>query len=283
MKKLSFIYLPILFLIYILIETLLKLNNASICESSGCKLADNLIWFDAIYLNYMGMLTAIALMLFGWLSYNKKIHQGFFYVTLLSALFFETVLLGYQYFVSPQMCKFCMGIYGFLFLMTILSLRGKYLLVIFPAIVSVLIALSFLALPKAKVFMVEDGKYLLQSSSCPHCTEVKEYLNEENIEFTKIDIESIEAQNFSTFMNFHTIPTLLIKKGSHIEIINGDKDIINFFFDKIIEQKNMAPIELEESVSINVSNGSSSLFDAVEKDRGCGFASLEKVESDCSK
>jgi glutaredoxin len=281
LKKLSFIYLPILFFIYIAVETFLKLNHSSLCESTGCELAGTLIWFEAIYLNYMGMATAFILIVLGWLSYRETISRKLFYMVLFSALFFETVLLGYQYFVSPEMCKFCMGIYGFLFTITVLSTPRRYLLMIIPAIVSVLIALSFLNLPKSKAFVVKDGNYLIQSVTCPHCKKVKEYMGKENISFKKINIESVEAQNFATFMNFKTIPILLIKDGKNVQIINGDKDIIEFFDKKFGEES--AVVVVEESVSITATSESTDLFQAAKDEEGCGFASLEKVESDCSK
>jgi glutaredoxin len=251
------------------------------CASTGCELAGTLIWFEAIYLNYMGMATALALILLGWLSYNEMVSRKLFYMVLLSALFFETVLLGYQYFVSPEMCKFCMGVYGFLFTMTLLSAPKRYLLMIIPAIIAVVTALSFLNLAKSEAFVVKDGNYLIQSVSCPHCKKVKEYMGKEGISFEKIDIEQIEAQNFAKFMNFKTIPILLIKDGKSVQIINGDKDIIAFFENKFGNEN--GEIVVEESVSITATSESSELFQAAKDEEGCGFASLEKVESDCSK
>ena len=82
-------------------------------------------------------------------------------------------------------------------------------------------------------------------------------------------------------MNFKTIPILLIKDGKNVQIVNGDKDIIKFFDNKFGKEE--AVIMMEESVSINATGDSSELFQAVEDDEGCGFATLEKVESDCSK
>lgn len=281
MKKFSFIYLPILFFVYIGVETFLKLNHSSLCESTGCKLAGNLIWFEPIYLNFMGLATAFTLVVLGWLSHKEKISKKLFYMVLFSALLFETILLGYQFFVSPEMCKFCMGIYGFLFFITILSAPPRYLMMVIPAIVSVLVALSFLNMPKPKSFMVKDGTYLIQSPTCPHCKKVKTYMHDESIAFDKIDIKSIEAQNFARFMNFNTIPILLIKNGKNVQIINGDQDIIEFFKNKF--EGTNSPIVMEESVSISASSESTDLFKAAKEEEGCGFASIEKVESDCSK
>jgi len=281
LKKLSFIYLPILFFIYIAIDTFLKLNHSSLCESTGCALADNLIWIDGIYLNYMGMFTAFVLAVLGLLSYKEKVSKKLFYMILFAALSFETLLLGYQYFVSPEMCKFCMGVYGFLFTITILSTPPRYLVMIIPAIIAVITALSFLNLPKSEAFVVKNGNYLIQSPTCPHCKKVKEYMHKENISFEKIDIEGVEAQNFARFMNFNTIPILLIKNGKKVQIINGDKDIIKFFENKFGEDDSQ--VVIEESVSISATSESTDLFKAAKEEEGCGFATLEKVESDCSK
>ena len=278
MKKLGFIVAPLLFLIYVAGETYLKLNKSSLCasetaEPTGCELAGALLNFDAIYLNYIGILAAFTILVLGILSYKKIIPEILFFIVLISSLLFETIMLGYQYFVSPAMCVFCMGIYAFLVITLLLSSR-KYFLATVPTVIAVLVALTFLAIPKATTFVQKDGTYLLQSESCPHCKKVKKYMNDNNIEFTKIDIEQIEAQNFATFLNFKSIPILITKEGKNVKIINGDKNIIDSY--ETIEGTD--EIVIEESVSIDTS------FNVVEEE-GCGFASLNTIatekESDC--
>jgi len=273
LKKLSFIFLPILFFIYIAVETYLKLHHSSLCASTGCKLADSLLNFDSIYLNYIGMLAALGILIAGILSYKKIIHQNFFYIVVGSSLLFETIMLGYQYFASPEMCKFCMGIYAFL-VVIMLTASLRHFIVASLGVVSVLMALSFLAIPESKPFVLENGNYLLQSKSCPHCKKVKEYMKENYISYTAIDIDEIEARNFATFLNFKTIPILITKEGKNIKIINGDKDIIEAYK----STDNDSGVVIEESVSINTT------FDAVDEE-GCGFANLNKLaeESDCTK
>lgn len=277
MKKLGFIVTPLLFLLYVAVETYLKLNKSSLClsdkaaEPTGCELAGALLNFDAIYLNYLGILAAVSILILGLLSYKKIIPEILFFIVLISSLLFETIMLGYQYFASPQMCVFCMGVYGFLVATLFFSSR-KYFLMVIPAVLALLMALSFLAIPKAKSFLQQDGNYLIQSESCPHCKKVKKYMNENNIEFTKINIEQIEAQHFATFLNFKSIPILLTKEGKNIKIINGDKNIINSY-ETISDE-----ITIEDSVSIDTS------FNVVEEE-GCGFGNLNTIateeESDC--
>lgn len=280
MKKVGFIYLPLLFFIYTLTETVMKLNHSSICESTGCQLADNLLRFDSLYLNFIGSVVAFIILLIGWLSYKEKISEKLFYLLVLSALFFETVLLGYQYFVSPEMCKFCMGVYTFLVLITLFASR-RYFIMAIPSVVALVMALSFLALPKSKAFVLTDGNYLIQSSSCPHCKKVKSYLSEQNISFAKIDIEDIEARNFATFLNFKTIPILLIKEGKKVQIINGDKNIIEKF--KAQKSTKHESVSVVEEAVVPTTSNSASLFDNKSNDEGCGFATLNQLESNCSQ
>lgn len=274
MKILGFIVAPLLFLLYIASELYLKLNKSSMCASSGCELAGALLKFDNLYLYYFGILAASTILILGILSYRKIIPEILFFIVLISSLLFETIMLGYQYYASPEMCVFCMGVYGFLWSILLLS-SWKYFFMTIPAVLALVTALSFLAIPKATSFLPKDGTYLLQSETCPHCKKVKDYMNENNIDFTKIDINQIEAQNFAKFLNFTTIPILITKEGQTIKIINGDKDIINSY------ETISGEISIEESVSIDTT------FNAV-KEEGCGFGGVqslgqEEPESDCSK
>jgi len=270
LKKLGFIFAPLLFLIYVSVETYLKLNKSSLCmadkaaEPTGCELAGALLNFDAIYINYLGIFAALTILILGVLSYKRKVPQVLFFVVLVSSLLFETIMLGYQYFASPKMCTFCMGVYAFLVVILLSSAR-RYFLMVVPAVISVVMALSFLAIPTSKTFIEKDGTYLIQSPTCPHCKKVKKYMHENNIEFTKIDISDIEAQNFATFLNFKSIPILVTKEGKNIKIINGDKDIIDSY-----ETVTTGELQIEESVSINTS------FNAVEEE-GCGFGNLNTI------
>ncbi len=285
MKKTSFIYLPILFFIYVSTEAVLKLFHSTLCESTGCLLADSLLRFDSIYLNFIGVFDALAILVVGILAYNKKISEKLFFLVVVSSLLFETIMLGYQYFASPEMCKFCMGVYTFLVIITLLSSK-KYFLMVIPAVISLIVSLSFLAIPKSAPFVIKDGNYLIQSITCPHCKKVKEYLKEHHIDFKKLSIDDIEARNFATFLNFKTIPILVIKDGKRVNIINGDKNIIEFFNNKkeiVVED---SATVVEESAVVgeeSVSNVNLLESDEEEADEGCGFATLEKLETNCSK
>jgi glutaredoxin len=284
MKKTSFVYLPILFFLYIAIETVLKLFGSTLCHSDGCALADSLLNFDSIYLNFIGLLDALIIVLVGWLSYKKRIDEVFFYLVLFASLAFESIMIGYQFFVSPEMCKFCLGVYSFLILMTLLS-AYKRLIIVIPVVVSIWVSMSFLAMPKTEAFVIKDGNYLIQSPTCSHCKKVKTYLKKNNIEFTKLAIEDVEARNFATFLNFKSIPILIVKEGKSIQIINGDSRIIDFFSKPEVPVVEDIAV-VEDSVAVESSSSSDLLYEEESgADEGCGFASISKLEeeSNCSK
>ena len=272
MNQLAFLILPILFFLYNLGETLLKLNHSSFCESAGCMFADNLLRFDSLYLNYIGVVVSALIMIVGYLAYKEKITQKFFYLLVFVSLLFETIMLGYQYFASPVLCKFCMGVYGFLWAIMITSSR-RYALMVIPAVLAIITALSFLTIPKTQAYVNSDGIYLIQSPTCPHCTKVKEYFKIHDIAFTKLDIHSPEAKNFATFMNFGTIPIMIQKEGEFVTIINGDEAILDFFKDAD------TPADTPQTDSSPLISIDGSAYS--EKEEGCGFFSIDKVEESC--
>ncbi len=270
MQKIAFIVLPIFFFLYNAIETGLKLSHSSLCHSTGCLFADNLLRFDSLYLNYIGVAVSLLIMILGWLSYHDKVSKKFFYLVLFVSLLFETIMLGYQYFVSPEMCKFCMGVYAFLWAIMITA-SGRYAVMALSAVLALVTALSFLAIPKTAAFVVKNGTYLIQSPTCPHCKKVKTYFKENDINFTKLDINSPEAKNFATFLNFSTIPIMIVKKDQVVEILNGDEAIIDSFSQKESESQDTPLPTTDDLFNINGSSDK----------EGCGFFSIDKQEDKC--
>jgi len=268
-KKVAFIFLPFTFLLYIAAEIFLKLNNSSLCHSTGCELAGNLLRFNSIILNYIGFLAVLALVVLGTLSYKRYINKTPFFIFLYSMIAFETVLLGYQFFASPAMCKFCMGVYAFLITIALMS-SSRYLFIALPSIISAFVALSFLAIPVSKTFISQNTNYLIGSQNCPHCKKTEEYLKKHNISFIKIDINSIETKNFLYFLDFKTIPVLVVKNHKDTKIINGDKAIISFF------EKTSKPKEELQNISIDT------LLNSSPQDEGCGF-DITKSDGGCGE
>jgi len=271
MKVFSYIILPFLFLIYLTVETYLKLNHSSLCHTKGCELAGDLLRFDAIYLNYMGIASAVLILILGILTIYKKehIYKKIFFMILVTSVLFETIMIGFQFFVLPEFCKFCLGVYGFLILILFFTAK-EYTISIVPMLAGLFISLAILMIPKQITPIVSNGTYLIQSATCKHCEKVKEYMKEQNINFIKIDAKKIESINFIKFIGYKTIPILLIKNGAQLQLINGDKNIIEFYENK----------KTEDLPSDENSIARPSLLDQVKED-GCGVDLSLKF--DCKK
>jgi len=267
MKFLSYVLLPFLFLSYLITDTYLKLNHSALCHSKGCELAASLIKIDSLTLNYIGIASALLLLFLGVMAYKELISKKVFIVYLLSCILFETIMLGYQFYASPVMCKFCMGVYGFL-LLTLLFSSWRYIFALLPLIIAPFIALSFIAIPKHISFVTKDGNYLIQSPTCPHCKLVKDYLHQKKIPFTKLNASDIEDRDFIRFLGYKTIPLLIVKKGSSVKIINGDEDIVEYF---------------EKKLNKNISTTTSQSIDLLNQTKGDGCEIDLGLKPNCEK
>ena len=104
----SRVFSPFFLLGYIAIETYLKLKNTSLCGEVGCKLAGELLRFNPMYLNYLGMIAVLTLLILGYLSLKSKKVEKLFFIVLYSALAFETTIITYQFIANPEPCIFCL-------------------------------------------------------------------------------------------------------------------------------------------------------------------------------
>jgi glutaredoxin len=228
MKLFSRVLLPLLLLIYIAIETYLKLNHSSLCEAIGCKLAGELLRFDPIYLNYLGLSSILSLVIVGFLSLNKTFFEKLFFTILYGAIAFEATILGYQFFVNPEPCIFCMGIFSSLLLIALLA-QGKNFILIGTVALSIFIGLSTLAFSKNASFVTQNGVYLIHSKGCSHCVKVKSYFKEHHIDYTPISVREASARSFLKFAGITSIPVLLSKDDTGISMLVGDHKIITHY------------------------------------------------------
>jgi glutaredoxin len=263
MKLFSRVILPLILFIYIAIETWAKLHHTSICGSTGCKLAGQLLNFPSIYLNFMGLSAVLAILILGWLSLKNRVFERVFFIALYSAIGFESIMFAYQYYVNPEPCVFCGGVYSGLLLIALVA-RPVYLLYALPAIAALWIALSTLAIPKNMELISKDGTYLIHSETCPHCKKVKAYFAEHNITYIPIDVHSANARSLLKNLGLTSIPDLLIKQDSQIRLINGDEAIIEHFTRNDTEAK--AKQTAIQAKSDNTPNALS-----LQKKEGCGL------------
>jgi glutaredoxin len=214
------IILPLLLLIYIAVDTFLKSRGIEICQATGCKLAGELLKFNSTYLNYLGMFGAFVLFTLALLRFDKL-----YTITAAAMVIFESLLIASQLNINPEPCIFCLGVYTFL-LLILLNSNYKVLLYSIPAILSIFIAFSLLAIPKNKTLITKDGLYLIASKTCPHCKKTKEFLNKEGIKYTIIKASDTNAYSFAKTLGIKKIPIAIEAKNGSYQITVGDEAII---------------------------------------------------------
>ena len=272
MRVFSRVFLPFLLLIYIGVETYLKLQHTSLCEASGCKLAGELLKFNPMYLNYFGFISILVLLFLGYRSLKSSFFETLFFMVLYAAIAFEATILSYQFIVNPEACLFCLGIFSSLLIIAFFN-HIKNASIIIVSVFSILLGLSTLAIPENKSFITIPGLYLIQSDTCSHCKKVKAYFAKQRIDYTAISAKNVNARGFLKFVDIHTIPTLVIKEASGITLITGDKKIIEHF-----ERQNTNEISTAEITDAPVQSntvGLSSDFLRAGADDGCALTITE--------
>jgi len=277
MRFIARVFLPLLLLVYIAIETYLKLQHTSLCGEVGCKLAGELLNFDALYLNYFGLAGVFILMVLGFLSLKSKLYESLFFIGLYGAIAFEATILSYQFVANPQPCIFCLGIFSSLLLIVLLS-QWRHFAITLATVLAIFVGLNTLAVSKNKAFVTGPGNYLIQSATCPHCKKVKAYLAEHNIPYTPISTQEASARNFLKFVGITSIPVLVMKEKYETVLLTGDKKIIAHFEEK---KNAVAPTQTQEkttdtpvqssSLDLGMGGLSSDFLSAGASDEGCAI------------
>ncbi|SFV71897.1 hypothetical protein MNB_SV-13-1235 [hydrothermal vent metagenome] len=279
MKFFARVFLPFLLLAYIATETYLKLNNSSLCDATGCKLAGELLKFDAIYLNYFGLIGIFFLIVFGLKSFKSKFFESLFFIGIYTGIAFEATIISYQFIVNPEPCIFCLGILSSLLAIAFFASMKNFIFIV-PAVLTIFAGLNTLNIAKNQSYINENGTYLIQSPTCSHCKKVKAYFSKNDVKYHSISVSEVNARNFLKFVNIASIPVLIEKTQTEIKILKGDKAIIAYF------EKKKAPkeeVKIKEEVIQEPITQSSSLglasglpdFLAGGEDEGCGIVITE--------
>jgi glutaredoxin len=280
MRFIARVFLPLLLLGYIATETYLKLQHTSLCGEVGCKLAGELLKFDALYLNYFGLGGVFILIILGILSLKNKFYEALFFVGLYGAIAFEATIISYQFIANPEPCIFCLGIFSSLLLIALAS-NIKHFAITLATVLAIFVGLNTLTVPQNKAFASTSGNYLIQSATCPHCKKVKAYLKENNIPYTPISTKEANARAFLKFVNITSIPALILKDKSQIQLIVGDKKIIAHFEKEkhivVPTQATKTPEELptQQSSTLPLGGLSSDFLSAGGDDAGCAITITE--------
>jgi len=268
MKKFKAI-LPLLLILYIVLDTVLKINNIELCSSTGCKLAGDLLKFNSLYLNYLGVVGATVLLILALIKTDKL-----YAIVATSMVAFESLLIASQLNINPEVCKFCLGVYTFLLLILLVANR-KVFLYMLPIIASIFVAFSMLNIPKNKTMIKNDGLYLIASKTCPHCKKTKAFLNSKGVKYTALKAEDANSYFFAKSLNINKIPIAIKKNGDSYKITVGDKNIMELYGTKKQKVESKEPTKIESSSQ----NEFQPKLNLSGEDEGCSYSPTATPES----
>lgn len=223
----------------------LAITNSSLCHMEGCELASSILIIDNSILYGTGFLFFLILTHFfvreRQLTKEDKIniigisdvfknsiakrYTKAIKIMITVALVFETTMLSFLIISTGSICLVCLITFISVLILYILSFSwDKSLLIVLP----VAIALSLLETTNTKAIDFEDKKYILfQSEECKHCVNTKKFLDNEHIEYKKINAK--QEKDLLNTLGIKTIPVLLEQKDDGFSITTGEQNIKNLF------------------------------------------------------
>lgn len=170
------------------------LYNSEICSLEGCTLVKQNIRIDDIWFNIVGALTFLLICL---VSHDKKFREP------LQALSYcivaaEGVLLSFQLYTIEMFCSSCLVV-AFLFGVVTVCLLGKKVWIGAMILGSVLVISTLMKYPTLSADVSDSRltdtiteRVVVISSTCSHCAELIEKLEEKNA-LDKVMIVSVDS------------------------------------------------------------------------------------------
>lgn len=240
---------------------LLLFDQQTICFNDGCEIVETLTTVSPIIFNLAGLVFFQAVF---WVLYYAKTKDSRWAILgkalLLAGLGAEGVLVGFQHFVIEVFCSYCLVILAIVVALNLLqNLRHiLYGIALFLAIQIAFAGLQFSSPASDKGFMLDKGTittmagpdkdnqfYLFFSSTCAHCEEVIETLEEMpscSISFNPVDLvkeinlpEEHKLQPYDSEVNLdflagfdiNAVPVLLQKSSDKFTVISDKYEIIS--------------------------------------------------------
>jgi len=222
--KLTHIYLPILTILYLLVNIFLLFTN-KYCNTSGCGATKTILNIEQKELYFLAIFIFIILVILGFLINKKnenKIALKLFNIILFSMLVVETIFISYLYYYTKEFCIICLGFYSLLVINNLLVFKlynqFQYFLII-PAIV---IGLSIIKIENKEVY-INKTTLLYDNKNSDKYIELKKKLD-----FYKYDYNEekyTEYLNLLNSFNIETLPVMIIKNDDKIIILESLENI----------------------------------------------------------
>ena len=237
---------------------LLLLGRDGVCVNEGCRIIDSLIAVSPLVINAAGLFFFQAVMWGLWLSGEGKRGAPLVETALTAAMASEGLLFAFQRLGAGILCSYCLVILLLVLLLNAFAGRRQ---IIRGGVVFAVVFLTFsvLRFPSADIFSLEKGtmgrveggaskerRHLFFSSSCPHCEDIFQKLEEENIctlyfnpvdSLATPDISGVQAKGAYSFevnrrflkgLGIDTIPVLLVRDDNGMQVIQGGEGVADY-------------------------------------------------------
>lgn len=233
---LSYVMLPLITLLYLVINLYMLKNNIVICESNGCSLTKTILKVEPEILYYISISVYIFILILSYINYKKLI-----FLIILNIFIFETYLIYKFFSITNEYCLICLGFYSLIILNLLMiiimdikkTLNGnkkviKYILlfVLFNFIGFYILNKYILLEEQNKVNNIQiiTKKYtILGTNECKFCKKLKDKLIKENIDFETRDYYDYE--NTLKLLGIKQIPVLIVKNNDNFEFVYGEDKI----------------------------------------------------------
>ncbi len=206
------------------LELILKFSHSSICNSTGCILAESSLTIPDKVLIILGIITFLTLLVLS--VFNKESLIDKILIVIFSL---EGVLVGYQLFRLNNICYFCITVFSiFVFLAFLRVLQKRWLVLVgFASFLSVFLMFAVLK-PLASSNLPKSNAILIYKTSCPHCERVERFIKARGLKIKRVNVT--KCVSFLKSLGVEAVPALIIRGKDKIEILIGDNNIINFFY-----------------------------------------------------
>jgi len=223
----TFFILSVLGALFLLVEAGLQLFGRSICVSGGCGLVAQLARFGDLSLILIGFVVLAFLALLSGLNQKRRsgLLDSAINLALIAALAAEGFLVGYQVFWLTEVCLLCLSVFGILFSLGLLRLFAgwKEAAAGFATFAVVLSLVGFVLPPRGTALPSDKKMVLFYSTDCPHCSEIKETIDKDQLDITPVLVKEYTA----TLKNLgvDSVPTLFVN-GRYEKLILTGKEAI---------------------------------------------------------
>ena len=216
--------------LFVLTETILQAFGKSICVADGCRLVASQTRFGDISILLAGLALFSVLAVLSALSLREGATAPGKYLNflLVVSLACEGFFTGYQAFRLHAACVFCLVVFGFLVLLSVVRLlQGeKSVLAGFASLLAVF-SLFYLILPaEGTVIPSQKQLVLFYGKDCKYCAEVIKVLDEKQISVDHVLVN--EYSGFLKGMGIEHVPTLYVNKNSEKIFLTGRESILTY-------------------------------------------------------